>query len=278
MLVTRLRATGMPIRKIRRYAELVRDGEGNEAERLEILESHRGRGRGKDRRARAQPRADRLQARALPGQGQLREARGLNRKLATRFRRTASGNPMATSSCRRRVSRRVRSVRSHAGQVAALRATSEIDSCPRQSIRSGRMPEREHGVTPGPASNRSSPGTVKKRVRAASRRVSCVVALAADEQDVGSVSGLSRPPTEESRSSPPAPSSDHGEWWPTTMSASGTVSLSVEVDLLAVPARSRRLGDDQRRRVRRCASSRPRRSPCLGAPRARSPSRHRPRR
>ena len=41
VLVTRLRATGMPIRKIRRYAELVRAGEGNEAERVEILESHR---------------------------------------------------------------------------------------------------------------------------------------------------------------------------------------------------------------------------------------------
>ena len=38
---TRLRATGMPIRRIRRYAELVRAGEGNEAERLEILEAHR---------------------------------------------------------------------------------------------------------------------------------------------------------------------------------------------------------------------------------------------
>jgi DNA-binding transcriptional MerR regulator len=41
VLVTRLRATGMPIRKIRRYAELVRAGEGNEAERLELLEAHR---------------------------------------------------------------------------------------------------------------------------------------------------------------------------------------------------------------------------------------------
>jgi DNA-binding transcriptional MerR regulator len=40
-LVTRLRATGMPIRLIRRYAELVRAGEGNEAERLGILETHR---------------------------------------------------------------------------------------------------------------------------------------------------------------------------------------------------------------------------------------------
>jgi DNA-binding transcriptional MerR regulator len=41
VLVTRLRATGMPIRKIRRYAQLVRAGDGNEAARLEILESHR---------------------------------------------------------------------------------------------------------------------------------------------------------------------------------------------------------------------------------------------
>ena len=41
ILVTRLRATGMPIRTIRRYAELVRDGDGNEAERLAVLESHR---------------------------------------------------------------------------------------------------------------------------------------------------------------------------------------------------------------------------------------------
>jgi DNA-binding transcriptional MerR regulator len=41
VLVTRLRATGMPIRLIRRYAELVRAGEGNEAERLALLEAHR---------------------------------------------------------------------------------------------------------------------------------------------------------------------------------------------------------------------------------------------
>lgn len=31
----------MPIRHIRRYAELVREGEGNEAERLALLEAHR---------------------------------------------------------------------------------------------------------------------------------------------------------------------------------------------------------------------------------------------
>ncbi|TIC84557.1 MerR family transcriptional regulator [Nocardioides sp. GY 10127] len=41
LLVTRLRATGLPIRDVRRYAELVRAGEGNEAERLELLREHR---------------------------------------------------------------------------------------------------------------------------------------------------------------------------------------------------------------------------------------------
>jgi DNA-binding transcriptional MerR regulator len=43
VMVTRLRATGMPIRAIRQYAELVREGEGNEAERLALLEAHRER-------------------------------------------------------------------------------------------------------------------------------------------------------------------------------------------------------------------------------------------
>jgi DNA-binding transcriptional MerR regulator len=42
-LITKLRATGMPIREVRRYAELVRAGEGNESERLELLRSHRER-------------------------------------------------------------------------------------------------------------------------------------------------------------------------------------------------------------------------------------------
>ncbi|MFJ1549277.1 MerR family transcriptional regulator [Streptomyces sp. NPDC088246] len=36
----RLRATGMPIKGIRRYAELVAAGHGNEDERLDLLESH----------------------------------------------------------------------------------------------------------------------------------------------------------------------------------------------------------------------------------------------
>jgi DNA-binding transcriptional MerR regulator len=40
-LLTKLRATGMPIRRIREYAELVRAGDGNEAERLALLEAHR---------------------------------------------------------------------------------------------------------------------------------------------------------------------------------------------------------------------------------------------
>jgi DNA-binding transcriptional MerR regulator len=42
-MITRLRATGMPIRDVRRYAALVRAGEGNEAERLELLKAHRER-------------------------------------------------------------------------------------------------------------------------------------------------------------------------------------------------------------------------------------------
>ena len=40
-ICTKLRATGMPIRAIRRYAQLVCAGPGNEEERLALLESHR---------------------------------------------------------------------------------------------------------------------------------------------------------------------------------------------------------------------------------------------
>lgn len=39
-LITKLRDTGMPLREIHRYAELVRSGAG-EAERLSLLERHR---------------------------------------------------------------------------------------------------------------------------------------------------------------------------------------------------------------------------------------------
>ncbi|HVV24770.1 MAG TPA: MerR family transcriptional regulator [Pseudonocardiaceae bacterium] len=40
VVCTKLRATGMPLRAIRRYAELVRSGPGNEVERLALLEEH----------------------------------------------------------------------------------------------------------------------------------------------------------------------------------------------------------------------------------------------
>jgi DNA-binding transcriptional MerR regulator len=41
VLLTKLRATGMPIRRVREYVELVRDGAGNEDARIELLEAHR---------------------------------------------------------------------------------------------------------------------------------------------------------------------------------------------------------------------------------------------
>jgi DNA-binding transcriptional MerR regulator len=41
VLLTKMRSTGMPIRRIREYADLVRAGDGNEAERLALLEAHR---------------------------------------------------------------------------------------------------------------------------------------------------------------------------------------------------------------------------------------------
>ena len=40
-ICTKLRATGMPIRTIRRYAQLVSEGPGNEQERLALMEAHR---------------------------------------------------------------------------------------------------------------------------------------------------------------------------------------------------------------------------------------------
>ena len=42
-MITRLRSTGMPMRDVRRYAALVRAGDGNEAERLDLLKTHRER-------------------------------------------------------------------------------------------------------------------------------------------------------------------------------------------------------------------------------------------
>ena len=42
-MITRLRSTGMPIREVRAYADLCRQGDGNEAARLELLYAHRDR-------------------------------------------------------------------------------------------------------------------------------------------------------------------------------------------------------------------------------------------
>ena len=39
--LTRLRATGMPIREVRRYAELMKAGDATNEERLVLLEAHR---------------------------------------------------------------------------------------------------------------------------------------------------------------------------------------------------------------------------------------------
>ena len=39
----KLRRSGMPLAKIRRFAELVREGPGNEQQRLELLREHQGR-------------------------------------------------------------------------------------------------------------------------------------------------------------------------------------------------------------------------------------------
>jgi len=42
-LCTKLRESGMPVAAIRRYAELVREGDGNEKDRLGLLREHRDR-------------------------------------------------------------------------------------------------------------------------------------------------------------------------------------------------------------------------------------------
>jgi DNA-binding transcriptional MerR regulator len=42
-MLTRLRATGMPIREVKAYAALCRSGDGNETERLALLQNHRAR-------------------------------------------------------------------------------------------------------------------------------------------------------------------------------------------------------------------------------------------
>lgn len=42
-ICTRFRASGMPLTAIREYARLVREGPGNERQRLELLEAHQDR-------------------------------------------------------------------------------------------------------------------------------------------------------------------------------------------------------------------------------------------
>jgi len=43
VMITRLRSTGMPIREVRAYADLCREGPGNETQRLALLHAHRRR-------------------------------------------------------------------------------------------------------------------------------------------------------------------------------------------------------------------------------------------
>ncbi|WP_109510143.1 MerR family transcriptional regulator [Nocardioides speluncae] len=42
-LISKLRSTGMPIRDVKKYAALVRSGNGNERDRLALLQAHRER-------------------------------------------------------------------------------------------------------------------------------------------------------------------------------------------------------------------------------------------
>jgi DNA-binding transcriptional MerR regulator len=42
-MITKLRLTGMPIRDVKKYADLVRRGDGNEEQRLGLLTAHRER-------------------------------------------------------------------------------------------------------------------------------------------------------------------------------------------------------------------------------------------
>ncbi len=64
---TRLRATGMPIKAIRRYAELVSAGRGNEQERLALMEAHRAEVLAKLDELQENLQAHRPQDRRIPG-------------------------------------------------------------------------------------------------------------------------------------------------------------------------------------------------------------------
>ena len=65
--LTKLRATGMPIREVRRYAGLMKAGEATNEERLALLEAHREAVRRRTRGDRPQPRAGRVEDQLLQG-------------------------------------------------------------------------------------------------------------------------------------------------------------------------------------------------------------------
>ena len=74
LLITRLRATGMPIRRVRAYAELCRQGEGNELARLELLYQHRDQVLAQAGRGHRPSRGDQPQDRRVRGVGEHRPA------------------------------------------------------------------------------------------------------------------------------------------------------------------------------------------------------------
>ena len=72
---TRLRATGMPIKTIRRYAGLVTAGRGNEQERLALMEEHRADVTAKLAELQENLELIRSQDRRVPGQARRRRRR-----------------------------------------------------------------------------------------------------------------------------------------------------------------------------------------------------------
>ena len=66
VFLTKVRKTGMPIRRLREYAELVRAGRGNEDERLALLEQHRDAVLARMEETRRNLEGDRAKDRQLP--------------------------------------------------------------------------------------------------------------------------------------------------------------------------------------------------------------------
>ena len=105
-LLTRLRATGMPIRRIRDYADLVRAGDGNEDERLALLEAHRA-ARPRAARDHAQRTSTRSSSRSSATASGPADARGASRSHGDpgaphAFRGPAARNVAAPRGTRRR--------------------------------------------------------------------------------------------------------------------------------------------------------------------------------